>query len=360
MASRASLTAPAPASRRRPARAWHALTAHPLRAAMLGASLWALGTLLVTGLGLVVQVREHGWKGAEAPALLVPALAFAAASYLLRFLRWHLLARRVAPGLPLGTSFVVGAIGFALVMTPARSGEALKLLLLRRRAGVPVATSAPVLVLEKGCEAAALAFLALAASAFLPWTEQLLAERRLALLAALLLGLALGVTFWRPLARLLQRLPLARRLLARPGAAHLWSDLLAGGDRLLTWSVLARALGLSLVARLCDGLAISWVAGLYGVDLSLAAAWFTIGSSGFLGGVSMVPGGAGVVEGAQVGLLLAFGAGPAAAVATALTARLLIFWLWVALGLGLALRDAAAPWHAEAGCRPPLHEEVVA
>jgi uncharacterized membrane protein YbhN (UPF0104 family) len=140
------------------------------------------------------------------------------------------------------------------------------------------------------------------------------------------------------------RLPLLRRLLARPGAAQVWLHLVSGSDRLLSWAIVLQALGLSLLARLCDGLAIVLVAGLYGLSLPPAAGWFLIGSSGFLGGISMVPGGAGVAEATMIAGLLALGAGPATAVATTLTSRLLIFWLWVALGLGLAVRYAAGQW----------------
>jgi len=238
----------------------------------------------------------------------------------------------------------VFTIGFALIMTPGRVGEAIKLFLLRERAGVPVATSASVLVLERAAEAAGLIVLALASSFFLPWAEGFLMDRKLALVGVALLALALTITFWRPIVALVPRLPLARRVLARPGPARLWSNLVRGGERVLRWRALLPAVGISLLARTCDGIAIFWIAGLYGVGLSLPAACFILGSSAFIGGISMLPGGAGAAEVTLIGLLLAFGAGPAAALATALTARTLIFWLWVALGLGLALRHRPGAW----------------
>jgi uncharacterized membrane protein YbhN (UPF0104 family) len=213
---------------------------------------------------------------------------------------------------------------------------------LRQRTAVPVATSAPVWVMEKVCEGSGLALLAIVASFFLPWTEHLRAERKIELTAIVLLALVLGVTFWKRIVLLIPHLPVVGRLLARPRLAQLWSDLTRGGDRVLTWGVLSSSLGLSLAARLCDGIAIFWAARLYGVELSLAAAWFLIGTSGFLGGISMLPGGSGVVEATLIGLLLAFAATPATAVAIALTARIIIFWLWVALGLGIALRYTAS------------------
>ena len=330
--------------------------ANPLRAATLACSCWAFGVLIATGLGLAFGA-SRGWHGVVAPVDLLPAGACAAASFLFRFLRWHLLARRVAPALGLRASFAMGTIGFALTMTPGRAGEALKLLLLRQRTAVPIATSAPVLFLEKVSEGIGFALLALAASFFLPWSEALRTGADIAVIAPII-ALALAAGFRRRITELAPGLPLVRRLLARPGLQKLWSDLAHGGDRVLGWTGLLLALGLSLLARAFDGLVIFWVAGMYGLDLPLAAAWFIIGSAGFVGGVSMLPGGAGAVEATMVGLLLAFGGEPAAAAATALTSRILILWLWVLLGLGLALRYStrAGGWGLGAGRgSTPIH-----
>jgi uncharacterized membrane protein YbhN (UPF0104 family) len=247
----------------------------------------------------------------------------------------------VAPNLELGASFIMGTIGFALTMTPGRAGEALKLLLLRQRTDTPVAASAPVFLLEKVSEGVGFALLAVGASLFLPWTEGVRSAGSLAMIGGPLLALGLAASFRRQLFGLAPRLPLARRVLARPGLEKVWSDLAHGGDRVFGWPGLLLALALSVVARLCDGVAIFWVAHLFGIDLPLAAVWFMIGSAGFIGGLTMLPGGAGAVEATMIGLLLAFGGAPAAAAATALTARILILWLWVALGLGLALRYSA-------------------
>lgn len=318
--------------------------ANPLRVAVVIATVWAAGTMILTGLTLAAQVQLTGWQGLIVPAGLLPALACATASYLLRFLRWHALVRRVAPGLSLASSFVVGAIGFALILTPGRSGEALKLVLLRQRTDVPIATSVPVWIVEKICEALGLAILAVGASLFLPWVEAFRTERSIELAGALLLGLLVGLLFWRRIARAAPRLPVLGRLMCRPGINVVWAKLVRGGDQVLSWPVVLAALALSVTARLFDGVAIFWVGRSFGIDLSLAASWFLIGSSGFLGGISMVPGGAGVAEATLVGLLVAFGAPAAAATATALTSRVLILWLWVALGLGLAVRCAATRW----------------
>ena len=72
------------------------LGAHPLGLTIAAAAAWSSGAMLLTALALVAQVRRDGWEGIAAPANLLPAFTLAGASYLLRFLRWHVLARRLA------------------------------------------------------------------------------------------------------------------------------------------------------------------------------------------------------------------------------------------------------------------------
>jgi uncharacterized membrane protein YbhN (UPF0104 family) len=315
-----------------------------LRAVILVAVLWAAGIFLITLVGLLIDLRQHGWLGLVEPAGLSYALLFATASYLLRFARWHMLATRLAPDLALGESFTAHTIGFGLMMTPARAGEVLKLALLRQRTAVPIATSTPIFFMEKLCEAVALAGLAVASSLYLPWAEAVAPTAKLWLVGVALASLAIAITLRDRLISLAPRLPLVGRLLGHRRSGALWSHLVSGTTQVFTWPMLLIGLALSFAARLCDGVAIVWVASLYGVDLSFAAGWFSIGSSGFLGGISMLPGGVGVAEASLIGLFLALGAGPAAAVAAAFTSRILIFWIWVAIGLALALRYVVHPW----------------
>jgi glycosyltransferase involved in cell wall biosynthesis len=119
------------------------------------AVVWSSLGLLAAGWAWVGLGRD-GAVGAESDfgALTGLALPLATASYLLRFLRWHLLAVRVAPGLDLGRSFLVQAVGFGLTVTPARLGEVVKFRLLEQQTAVPVARSIPVILVEKVTEGA--------------------------------------------------------------------------------------------------------------------------------------------------------------------------------------------------------------
>src|SRR5439155_4104476 len=117
---------------------------------------------LAIGLSVSWQiVQAASWSGAGAN-WLPPMLALGAGSYLLRFLRWHLLARRLAPRLGLLPSLRIYLAGFAMGLTPGRIGEFCKFALLRDETGVPEARSLPIFPLERATEAASFAGLAVA------------------------------------------------------------------------------------------------------------------------------------------------------------------------------------------------------
>ncbi len=72
------------------------------------------------------------------------------------------------------------------------------------------------------------------------------------------------------------------------------------------------------------------------MTLALPVAIFVIAMSGFAGGVSLLPGGAGAAETTMAGLLMLSGAPLAAALAITFLARISTLWLWVGVGLGIA------------------------
>jgi uncharacterized protein (TIRG00374 family) len=96
---------------------------------------------------------------------------------------------------------------------------------------------------------------------------------------------------------------------------------------------------LSFVARTCDGLCVTCTAWALGIQIPILGGIFALNSAGTLGGLSMLPGGIGVVEASMSVILASFGASPAAALAGTMLARFLTFWLWVAMGLGLLVRE---------------------
>jgi uncharacterized membrane protein YbhN (UPF0104 family) len=285
--------------------------------------------------GLVATARlaqTATWTPAHTSRLPLLAL-LGAASYLLRFARWHLLIRRVAPALRLPASLRIYMAGFAMGLTPGRVGEFAKFSLLREETGVPEALSAPVFPLERMTEAAS--FTALALSGALLGHLELGRLRTGALVtlvavpALALLGVALRFT--------------TRKRGQRRPRGRSWLHLLLDGTRSITAiRTLALATLFALAARTCDTLLFWGAASVAGLALPLPAAALAWGLAGLAGGLLLLPGGVGAVEGSLVATVAALGGDPSSALTAALLARCLTLWLWVPAGLLFAARGVAA------------------
>ena len=211
--------------------------------------------------------------------------------------------------------------GLAMSVTPAKAGELLKCYLVRDRAGIPVAMSAPVVVMERLTDVISLVLLALLGLALLPLPV-------LAVLAVVLLlsGGAVLVILTRRSDGLVD-LPFLRR----------WKDSLlasyAGMRRLSMLQPMAVAVVLGVGAWLSEGLAL-WVV-LDGLDahISLSSALPIYAAATLVGAVSALPGGLIGTEGSMVALLQQSGVARGAASAGTLVVRLATLWFAVALGL---------------------------
>jgi uncharacterized protein (TIRG00374 family) len=307
----------------------------------LAAALWVAASLALVGITFWYQASQLGGLAQFEPLILLPALAFAAVSFGLRTLRWHTFLQVAGAHPPFITSFLTQLVGFSLTMTPGKVGELYKCYLMEQRTGVPAARTAPIVLFEKLMDATAFAGLALAAAALLPSLGESVSSgaRSLLVVAALSVAVAFIVRAVRPHNAAGLLLPLARRNRFGTKVAATIELALAGSADLLSPSILGRNLALSFIARTCDGLAVAWTAWALGIQIPPLGGVFALNSSGTLGGLSMLPGGIGVVEASMSVILAGFGASPAAALAATMLARFFTFWLWVAMGLALLVRS---------------------
>lgn len=308
----------------------------------LAASLWVAASLALAAGTFWWQAGQVGGLASFHLLMLAPALGFAATSFTLRTLRWHVFLGAVGAHPPFLTSLRTQLVGFSLTMTPGKVGELYKCYLIEQRTGVASARTAPIVLFEKLMDAAAFASLAVIAAALLPDMDDSINLGARTLIVVGVIGLAAGlfVRAVRPDAAraTLLRLVGSSRFGQRIASAA--AQALLGSVELLNGSVLTRNALLSLVARTCDGLSLTWAAMAIGIDIPVLAGIFALNSSGAIGGISMLPGGIGVVEASMSVALASFGAAPAAALAGTLVARFFTFWLWVAVGLYLLVVSA--------------------
>jgi uncharacterized protein (TIRG00374 family) len=255
------------------------------------------------------------------------ALLLALGNYGLRFLRWVLYLRTLGLAVPTRPSLAVFLSGFALSMTPGKVGELVKSYLLLAIRGIPVATSAPIVVAERLGDL--LALIALAGIGFASY--HVAAE---AVIAGAVLGaVGLVILAWPALFRSLVDLVTAPRLTRRfRDRLHVFHD----GIRVLvrpwplTWS---SALGLVAWGCECVGFAVV-LSGFPGVEVPLGLATLIYAATTIAGAVSFLPGGLGVTEGAMTLLLVETG-GVDAPTALAATVLIRFATLWFAVGIGL-------------------------
>lgn len=290
------------------------------------------GLLALVGAGLAGLAAQTGWAESWAqvarlgPWQIAALLGLSLANYLLRAGRWHLLARRL--GLPVAPLQSLGHFlgGFAMSVTPGRVGELVRMRWLKREAGWAVERTAPLVLMDRAGDLAAMALIlggsvALAAGGMagaLPVTGLALAAAILVTRPRLLAG---AITFAHRLTgrfeRLFARARRAARMLVR--FSH--------------GPTLALALALGLLGWSAEGYAFQLLLGWMGTEIGLAKALAIFTFATLAGGLTGAPGGLGGAEAAMVALLSLEGVPLEVSVPATAIIRLTTLWFAILLGL---------------------------
>lgn len=286
-------------------------------AVYVGFALWADARKVGAALG-----RYAWWTAAV-------GLVLAGLNYALRFVRWELYLRRLRLHVPRTESLLVFLSGFALTVTPGKLGEAMKSLLLRQSHGMPVARTAPIVLVERLTDLAGLLLLAALGAFSFPVDRRFLIAGAAIVLVGLLFASVEALA--KPAIALVGKLPGLRRMAGSLHEAH------ASAATLLKPGPLIAATLLSAVAWACECVAF-WliVKGFAGAQLGLQAGTFIYAAMTIAGALSFLPGGLGVTEAGMLALLVRFGSGidDGAATAATILTRMVTLWFAVVVGLG--------------------------
>jgi len=294
-----------------------------------------LGALFVLVLGgLAGLALATGWEetiaGLRRVSLteLAVLLALSIVNYLFRGLRWHVFTRKL--GLP--TTLVqnmrhfVG--GFAMSVTPGRVGELVRMRWLRRETGWSFERTAPLVLIDRASDLAAMALLLALALAFT-------ANGIAGALPVVALALAAAYVATRPrLVRLAATLGfrttgIAKRLFARiRRASH-------SLDAFQNLATLAVALILGLIGWAAEGVAFWLLLAWMGTEVGLGTAVAIFIFATLAGGLTGAPGGVGGAEAAIVALLALEGVPLEISIPATLIIR--VTTLWFAIGIGLVI-----------------------
>jgi uncharacterized membrane protein YbhN (UPF0104 family) len=314
-----------------------------------GSAKLARGVAVVAILAVAVSALIVAWGDAAAvlgalarfpPGLLVPVVLLTLWNYGLRFLRWnyflHVLGVTGVSKLDSGLVFLSG---FAMGLTPGKSGELTKSYWLRELAGperAPFARTAPIVFAERLVDG--IAMLLLATSGLVTFRFGVAAVLGVAALAVA----AVGVLQARPLVYLGLGWLRGRARTAR--AAAVLETLYESARALVTWPRLALAVGVGVVSWGGECLALYVIlvglGALPGLEL-LNQATFALAAGSLVGSASLLPGGIGAAEG-TVAAVLDLVAGQPRDVAAAATLLIRVCTLWFGVALGAAALLALA------------------
>ena len=292
-----------------------------------------LGLLAMALFGLAMLASATGWEETIAELRkirlghLAVLLLLSLANYLLRGLRWHIFARRLglATGFLQDLRHFLG--GFAMSVTPGRLGELVRMRWLRRETGWPFARTAPLVLVDRASDLAAMAvilgvgigFSARGIAGALPvtlisLTIAVVATRPRLLAMVADLGYRLTGRRWP---RLFGRLRFAARSLSR-----------FSGPMMLAIAALIGAAG-----WFAEAFAFHLLLGWMGVELDLGTAAAIFIFATLAGGVTGAPGGVGGAEATMVALLALEHVPLDAAIAATTVIRLTTLWFAIAIGV---------------------------
>ncbi len=310
---------------------------------------WVSLVLLGAGIAILVafaattNVRQVGeaLRKAHIPLLLVAATAVVTQIYLKGF-RWRFMVHRLT-GTTISARFgaisVVSGVAAGSV-TPGRSFELAKAVMLKGSYEIPLGVSTSAMIVERMLDMGFIVLTFLLAAAFAP-SGMVLPSRVLMLMIAvfvLTFGVVLGapqpVQVW--IAAVARRLPLPVSL--RDRGLRLIETFFSSFLLLRAQRTVWLLLTLTAAVEALDIIRVVTVFGAMGIHLALSLVTFAYLGAAMLGMALLIPGGVGVTEVSMAGLIALLSAGavaPSLARSAVLIDRFLSYYLLVLIGAGL-------------------------
>ncbi len=297
---------------------------------------WERGLIWSIFIAVILYVGAVWWSGTDEfiailkrlPRWLIPAcLGIVFAGYCMRFYRWHWYLRQMRHSVPFFSSFRIYFASLALSASPARAGESIKSLFLKRRYDIPVSHTLAGMVSERFTDL--LAVMLLISMGIFTGSHAKLA---ISIVASVLFAIILLMQFPEWIKRYLLA-PFRRWSKIRP----LISSLEAMIDRssiLLRFRILLGGVILAVLSWLLEGTALFLLFQNLGVDsITILRAIMILAAADLIGAISFMPGGIGGAEATLISLSILYGAGQTEAVAVTFLIRFITLWFGVCLGI---------------------------
>ncbi|WP_370641167.1 YbhN family protein [Nereida sp. MMG025] len=303
----------------KPARRWRDI-------AILGG---LFGLMLV---GLIGLAAATGWEETWAQLMslsmtqVLVLLCLSMVNYLFRGARWHMFANRLGLPTTLGQDLRHFLGGFAMTVTPGRVGELIRMRWLRRETGWSFERTAPLVLVDRAADLAAMAVILGVAISFS--TAGIKGAIPVTLLAFSAAYVATRPTL---LAWCVTRVYRATGLFPR-----LFAKVRRAADSLRSFTnpqILIFAALLGVIGWIAEGYAFHLLLVWMGADIGFWTAVAIFVFSTLAGGLTGAPGGVGGAEAAMVALLSLQGIPLEVSVPATLIIRVTTLWFAIAIGL---------------------------
>lgn len=284
--------------------------------------------------GLVGLAAATGWEDTKNQLMQLNAsqiavlLAFSLTNYLLRGARWHLFSNRLGLPTTLTQDLRHFLGGFAMSVTPGRVGELIRMRWLRRETGWAVERTAPLVLMDRASDLAAMALILAGGLAFSAGGIAMA-------MPVALLALATAFVVTRPkllagcVTLLYHTIGKFPRVMGRVRTAARSLTAFSGGQ------IMASALALGLIGWIAEGFAFHLLLIWMGADIGFAKAIAIFTFSTLAGGLTGAPGGVGGTEAAMVALLSLEGIPLDVSIPATAVIRLTTLWFAILIGVAV-------------------------
>ena len=277
--------------------------------------------LVFTDINLVYDQLSN-FKFEYVPIILV--LIFL--SWIILFIRWILLLKNSGVIIPTKDNFLIFFTGYAFAISPGKSGELIKSIMLKEKFNVKRSTTVPVILAERFYDVVGALIIALCGVFFLD-TNFL----PIIVGAGSMLGLIFIIIYSKSVFNLFLSILSKIRFLSK------FIESITNSQEILKKSVKSKiaitSISLTVLYRLIESFGVLVILLAFNIDIlhyiSIAAIYAT---SIILGNVSLIPGGVGVTEGSLTGLFSLQGIDISIAVVLAIVIRFFTLWFAVIVG----------------------------
>lgn len=277
--------------------------------------------LLFTDLAIVAE-KFKNFK-TEFLFLIIPLIF---SSWLLLYVRWTVLLKNYNIKIPIKKNIIIYLAGFALAISPAKSGELIKSFILKEKFNIPHSHSVPIIVMERFYDVIGTLVIAILGMWFLG-----ISYAPFVIVASLTLVFIFYIVYSDKIFNKFLKIFGKFRFLKKITESLISSQQIIKESSKQKIAMISSLLTISY--RVIESFAIYFVLLGFGIDVLDYMKIITAYSlSIIVGNVSFVPGGLGVTEGSLAGLFSLQGISLSTSIALAIASRLFTLWFAVFVG----------------------------